>query len=40
MALFLKVRAPVDQKSMLDLAINYERAHKYVGYEEAQPKVG
>ena len=37
MALFLKVRAPVDQKSMLDLAINYERAHKYVGYEEAQP---
>ena len=37
MALFLKVRAPVDQKSMLDLAIHYERAHKYVGYEEAQP---
>ena len=37
MALFLKVCAPVDQKSMLDLAINYERAHKYVGYEEAQP---
>ena len=37
MALFLKVRAPVDQKSMLYLAINYERAHKYVGYEEAQP---
>ena len=37
MALFLKVRAPVDQKSMLDLAIKYERAHKYVGYEEAQP---
>ena len=37
MALFLKVRAPVDQKSMLDMAINYERAHKYVGYEEAQP---
>ena len=37
MALFLKLRAPVDQKSMLDLAINYERAHKYVGYEEAQP---
>ena len=37
MAMFLKVRAPVDQKSMLDLAINYEWAHKYVGYEEAQP---
>ena len=37
MALFLKVRAPVDQKSMLDMAINYERAHTYVGYEEAQP---
>ena len=37
MAMFLKVRAPVDQKSMLDLAINYERAHEYVGYEEAQP---
>ena len=26
-----------NQKSMLDLAMNYERAHKYVGYEEAQP---
>ena len=37
MAMFVKVRAPVDQKSMLDLAMNYERAHKYVGYEEAQP---
>ena len=37
MAMFLKVRAPVDQKSMLDLAINYEWAHKYVGYEEAPP---
>ena len=39
MAMFVKERAPMDQKSMLDLAINYERAHKYVGYEyeEAQP---
>ena len=37
MAMFVKVRAPVDQKSMLDLAMNYERAHKYVGSEEAQP---
>ena len=37
MAMFLKVRAPVDQKCMLDLAINYEWAHKYLGYEEAQP---
>ena len=37
MAMFVKVRAPVDQKSMLDLAMNYESAHKYVGYEEAQP---
>ena len=37
MAMFVKVRAPVDQKSMLDQAMNYERAHKYVGYEEAQP---
>ena len=37
MAMFVKVRAPVDQKSMLDLAMSYERAHKYVGYEQAQP---
>ena len=36
-AVFLKVRAPVDQKTMLDLAIHYEWAHKYVGYEEAHP---
>ena len=37
MAIFVKERAPVDQKSMLDLATNYERAHKYVGYEKARP---
>ena len=38
MAIFVKKeRAPVDQKSMLDLATNYERAHKYVGYEKARP---
>ena len=37
MAIFVKERAPMDQKSMLDMAINYERAHTYVGYEEAQP---
>ena len=36
MAIFVKERAPMDQKSMLDMAINYESAHKYVGYEEAQ----
>ena len=37
MAIFLKEHAPVDQKSMLDLAEKYEMAHKYVGYEKAQP---
>ena len=37
MAIFLKEHAPVDQKSMLDLAEKYEMAHKFVGSEQARP---
>lgn len=37
MAIFLKEHAPVDQKSMLDLAEKYEMAHKFVGYDKARP---
>ena len=37
MAIFLKEHAPVDQKSMLDLAEKYEMAHTFVGYDKARP---